>query len=290
MGIALAELLERLESEFPQDTAIDGDVTGLQLQAGRTRVEAILVCLDVTEDTVAEAEVGGYDTIVCFHPLVYHPLRALTEDERVGRLVTRLIRQGIAVIALHTRVDTHPDGTNARFAHALGLRVRGPLIRQSQRPHYGMGVIAEAEPPLAVEELLERVTCVVGQPIRYVPGRASAIGTLAIVGGSGASFLPEALACGAEAFVTGDVKYHAFHQAWGQLWLIDAGHAETERFAPEALADGLRRCLPPEVRVEVSKNWRPPIRWYWSDRISGSIADAAPHAASDLLPGARCRD
>lgn len=229
----------------------------------------MLVALEVTEDVVVEARQGGYDVIVSFHPLVFHPLRALTEAERVGRLSTRLIRDGIALIALHTRVDAHPQGTNARFAEALGLRVREALLPNPHYPGYGMGVIAEAEPPMEAEELLERVSACVRHPLRYVPGREALVRTVALVGGSGASFLPAVLARGVDAFVTGDVKYHAFHQAWGHLWLIDAGHAETEQFVPQAIADRLRHRLP--VPVAVAQAWRSPVQWYWS---SGSCHES----------------
>lgn len=260
MGIALAQLLELLDEEFPPATAVDGDVTGLQLQAGRTEVDSVLVSLEVTDEVVSEAQQGAYDVVVSFHPLLFQPLRALTESERVGHLSTRLIQSGIALIALHTRVDAHPQGTNARFAQALGLQVREPLIPNPRYPGYGMGVIAEAEPPLRAEEFLERIFARVGQPLRYVPGREPLIRTVAIVGGSGAGFLPEVLLHGVDAFVTGDVKYHAFHQAWGKLWLIDAGHAETERFVPQAIADRLRQRLP--VPVSIAQAWRSPVQWY----------------------------
>jgi len=262
MGIALAEFLECIDTAFPPETAIDGDVTGLQLQAGRTEVSSVLVCLDVTEEVVEEAREGGYELLVSFHPLIFQPLRSLTEEERVGRLVTRLLQQRTALVVLHTRVDAHPEGTNASFAHALGLRVCQPLVPNGRYPGYGMGVIAEAEVPMEAAELLERIAHCVGQPLRYVPGARGHVRRVALVGGSGGSFLAEALRQGVDAFVTGDVKYHSFHQARGHLWLIDAGHAETERFAPEAIVRILKRFLPEGIRLALSQAWRSPLQWF----------------------------
>ncbi len=260
MGIALPYVVQLLDAEFPPETALDGDVTGLQLQAGRAEVSSVLVCLDVTDEVVTEAQQGAHDMVVSFHPLIFHPLRALTEAERVGHLSTRLIQSGIALFALHTRVDAHPQGTNARFAQALGLRVREPLVPNRLYPGYGVGVIAEAEPPLEAEELLERIAARVGQPLRYVPGKRQRVRTVAIVGGSGSSLLPEAHARDVDAFVTGEVKYHTFHHARGQLWLIEAGHAETEQFVPQAIAERLSERLP--IPVEIARTWCNPIRWY----------------------------
>ncbi|MCS6966722.1 MAG: Nif3-like dinuclear metal center hexameric protein [Candidatus Kapabacteria bacterium] len=290
MGIALAELLELIDQVFPPETAVDGDVTGLQLQAGRTKVGSVLVCLDVTEEVVAEARSQEYDVLISFHPLLFQPLRALTEAERVGQLSTLLIQSRVALIALHTRVDAHPRGTNALFAHALGMRIRGPLLPNPRCPGYGMGVIAELEAAIPVEELLERVQRCVRQPLRYVPGKAEYIHTVAIVGGSGSAFLAEAMQQRVDAFITGDVKYHAFHQARHHLWLVDAGHAETECFAPEAIVGLLRQHLPPNIRLGTAESSCSPIRWYgfYSGQV-GSITSSTVDAEPGVLSGThRC--
>ncbi|MEN3027311.1 MAG: Nif3-like dinuclear metal center hexameric protein [Chlorobiota bacterium] len=288
MGIALTEFLALVDREFPPETASEGDATGLQLQSGRREVNAILVCYEVTDAVIDEARQGGYDLIVAFHPLLFSPLRALTEADRVGHLSTLLIQYGIALVVLHTRVDAHPEGTTARLAHALGLRVREPLLPDPRYAGYGMGSIVECDPPIEAQELIERVARCSGQPVRYVPGRARAIRTVALVGGSGASFLPQVLQRGLDAFVTGDVKYHAFLQAQHRLWLIDAGHAETERYVPEAMAELLRRCLSDPVPVKIARSWRAPIHWYWQG-APGLTAAAGLNEGPDLLPRAhRC--
>ncbi len=49
-----------------------------------------------------------------------------------------------------------------------------------------------------------------------------------------------ALAAGADAFVTGDVRYHDFYRAEHDgMLLVDAGHAETER----RVVSGMRNAL-----------------------------------------------
>jgi putative NIF3 family GTP cyclohydrolase 1 type 2 len=52
--------------------------------------------------------------------------------------------------------------------------------------------------------------------------------------------LPKAIAAGADAFVTADVRYHAFHEAEGRILLVDAGHFETEFPVVRALERRLR--------------------------------------------------
>jgi putative NIF3 family GTP cyclohydrolase 1 type 2 len=50
------------------------------------------------------------------------------------------------------------------------------------------------------------------------------------------SLYPRAVACGAELFLTGDAKYHDFHAANDAIPIVDAGHAETERYVVESMA------------------------------------------------------
>ncbi|MBQ3787449.1 MAG: Nif3-like dinuclear metal center hexameric protein [Bacteroidales bacterium] len=56
---------------------------------------------------------------------------------------------------------------------------------------------------------------------------------VALCGGSGASFISDAIAAKADVYITADLKYHDFQRAEGRIILVDAGHYETEQFAKE---------------------------------------------------------
>jgi dinuclear metal center YbgI/SA1388 family protein len=51
---------------------------------------------------------------------------------------------------------------------------------------------------------------------------------IAVCGGSGAFLIPEAMAAGAEVFVTGEAKYNDFYDVENKLLLAVIGHYETE--------------------------------------------------------------
>ena len=51
---------------------------------------------------------------------------------------------------------------------------------------------------------------------------------IAMLGGSGMSFYRQAIAAGADAFITADVRYHGFHEANDAIPILDPGHAESE--------------------------------------------------------------
>ncbi len=231
----LFQFVRAIEEVLPPDAAMEGDRIGLQLQSGRDDIASVLVTMEVTDDVVQEAIDLGCDCIVAFHPLIFAPLTSLCETDRVGRLCSRLIRSGIALVVAHTNFDAFPRGTSTLLAERLGLLVGGRLVDNPGRPGFGMGVIASPESALAPQELLECIAGVCRSPLRYTAGASKSITRIAIVGGSGASFIGKALAAQVDAFITADVKYHDFHRVRGALWLIDPGHYEMEQFVAEGL-------------------------------------------------------
>jgi len=93
----------------------------------------------------------------------------------------------------------------------------------------GYGRLGILPGPLSPGELREHVSGSLGFPARLVADTVGRIQRVAVLGGSGGSFIPEVAAAGADAYVTGDIDYHDALLA-GSLGLtvIDAGHAATE--------------------------------------------------------------
>jgi dinuclear metal center YbgI/SA1388 family protein len=116
----------------------------------------------------------------------------------------------------------------------------------------GYGRLGTLPEQLAAEELRQHVSESLGFPSRLVADSERRIETVAALGGSGGSFIPEAAASGAHAYVTGDVDYHYALLAESlRLTVIDAGHAATELPSLEPLALRLAELV--DVPVEVSQ-------------------------------------
>ncbi len=235
---------------------MSGDAVGLQVAPKRPEVTRVSVCLEITDGVVAEAISQGADAIVTFHPLIYSPLRVIDRSERVGRIVADCIAADIAVYSVHTTYDAYQHGTNLLLCSALGCTPGGPLVqkhiqKQDQkhdRPH-GMGLLATCD--IAYDDLVQKVADVCGGPVRHCPAPSQSVTRVAIVAGSGMSFYDDALASGADVFITADVKYHAFHAATGHIGLIDPGHFEMEQFVPAGLCELLQQNIP-EMSFTVS--------------------------------------
>jgi putative NIF3 family GTP cyclohydrolase 1 type 2 len=91
---------------------------------------------------------------------------------------------------------------------------------------------------------------VTGKPVKKV----------AVCGGSGASLLGMAIACGADAFVTADIKYHNFFDADNMILLVDAGHFESEKFSTEILYDLIIKKFP-KFAIRFSETQTNPINY-----------------------------
>ncbi len=260
----LHDFLTDLNSVLPPHTAMQGDRVGLQLQSEVTNVERVMTTMEVTEEVVEEAMQRRVDCIVAFHPLIFSPLKAITSEERVGRIVTRLIKAGIALVSVHTIFDAHPHGTSTLLAKKLGLTVERPLVADEQEEGHGMGVIASSKNALPVSELLQSLSDICHSPVRFGNAEVSEVQYIAILGGSGASFIDDALEAGVDAYITADLKYHDFHAVRDRLLLIDPGHYEMEQFNGIAIAQLLQSManndgFPDVIHSEVVPN---PVQYF----------------------------
>jgi dinuclear metal center YbgI/SA1388 family protein len=239
--MTLSDFLHRIQQILPPATAMPGDPIGIQVASSSGIVSKVLTCMEITDAVVDEALNLGCDTVVTFHPLIYAPLTAIAGQDRVARLVARLVRSDISVISVHTSFDAFPQGTNAILAQKLGLTIEHPLQAVTNTPDavhseaFGIGLVTSCS--MEFHELIERIATVTGAPVRFSRPATNSVSRVAIVAGSGMSFYRLAVQCRADVFITADVKYHDFHAATDTIGLIDPGHYEMEQFVPDGLRE-----------------------------------------------------
>lgn len=126
----------------------------------------------------------------------------------------------------------------------------------------GSGLIGELPEEVMEEDLLKllknQFTLSV---IRHTALSGKKIKKVALCGGAGIFLLKNALAAGAEVFISGDIKYHEFFDADGQILLADIGHFESEQFTIELLAELLQQKLLnfAVLKSEINTN---PVKYY----------------------------
>jgi len=249
-----------LEEIAPLRLAEEWDNVGLLVGRRDREVKKLMTCLTVTPESVEEAAASGVDLIVAHHPMPFRPVRRLTDETTVGRLLCDLIAANIAVYSAHTAFDSADGGINDRLAAGLGLQNTRPLI-----PHpegLGTGRCGILPVPTTLGELAERLKLflkierleLVGLPDRMVQ-------RVALGCGAADDLLDAADRCHCDAMVLGEARFHTCLEAEAVgIGLLLPGHYASEHFAVACLADVVGRQFP-EIEVWASRREKNPIGW-----------------------------
>ncbi len=238
----------------PETMAYEDDSIGLLCGRAGKSVRRILIALDVSAASCAEAKALGCELLVTHHPALRR-LSAVSDTSAMGANLLFLAENGIAAVNAHTNLDCAPGGVNDCLAAALGLSgvcVLDPTGVDENGRAYGLlrgGSLPETEPEVFAAAVKKALGC---EGLRYASG-GQAITKVAVGGGSCADFLGRVAALGYQAFVTADVKYHTFCEAaFLGVTLIDAGHFETENPVCAYLVRELAAAFP-DIAVFLSK-------------------------------------
>lgn len=206
---------------------------GLQVE-GRTEVARIVSGVTASRALIEAAIAARADAI-----LVHHGLFWRGQDGRVtGWMKQRLallLGHDINLFAYHLPLDAHPEfGNNAQLGLQLGLRASGRFGDQD------LGFLGERSDGTAfadAQALAAHVQLALNRPVVQVGGKAGAIRKLAWCTGGAQGYFEEAIAAGADAFITGEISEPQAHYAreCGVAFLA-CGHHASERYGAPAVA------------------------------------------------------
>ncbi len=241
----IKDVIEALERFAPLPLQEEYDNAGLQTGLTEAEVSGALLCLDVTEEVLREAAAQGLNMVIAHHPLLFRPLRHLTDGTQVERCVRYAVRHDIAVYAAHTNLDNARGGVNYEMGRRIGLEDL-QLLQERSDGQGGSGVVGRLGRPMEAGDFLKhikrtfRVECL--QHNRLLDGRP--IRKVALCGGAGDFLLPWALEAGADAFLTGEMNYHRFFGWEGRIQIGVLGHYQSEQFTQQLLQKLLEDSLP----------------------------------------------
>lgn len=274
----------KLNILFPQNNSLDGDKVGLQIKNNKSEVTKVLITLEITEDVILESSFLEVDTIISFHPLIYKDFSLVDNNERVGKLIKEIIKLNLNVFVIHTNFDTFEYGSNYILAKKLNLNVVDYLVPLRQNKlgdtELGMGLICESfrlenkddkENKFNLRNLLEKLDEVTNSPIKYCVGESLNVSKIAIVCGSGSSFIDNifdynknlnskqnynsnSMNNQIDTFITADITYHTFHKCKGKLNLIDIGHFEMEQFVVGGLYENISKFFKKDQELNSNSN------------------------------------
>lgn len=269
MPVTVQIVSAAIEAIAPLSLAEPWDAVGLQVGDPAAEVSRLLLAVDATLETVAQASEAGAQMIVSHHPLLFSPLSTITAGDPVADVAAELIQRGIALYAAHTNLDVAPRlGTAAALAEVLGLqdaRVMSAGMSNTDGEMVGSGAIGRIDATTAAA-FAARVAATLEAPAARLFGDVNAaVRRVAVIPGSGGGGLAQAKAAGADLLVTGELKHHELLEARARAVIVVlAGHLHTERPVLPVLHRYLSEALP-ELKVTVSDE-------HWPESIV-SVAD-----------------
>lgn len=200
--LTVGQLGNLLEEKIPASLREPWDHDGAMVVPNRDEpVTKVLCALDCTSGAIAYAKEQGCNVIVTHHPLLFHPLPALVEEDSVGKRALACVQAGIAVFSFHTRLDCMEGGVNDCLASLLELKEPVPFV-----PYGRIGEVPEQLRGFdAFSAFLEEKLGVI--PFPAVKAREE-VRRVAIVAGCGKDEIAEVIASGADTFVTGEVLHN----------------------------------------------------------------------------------
>lgn len=245
----------------PFSTQESWDNSGLLIGDFEQEVNCIAVVLDITPAAVATAKELGAGLIISHHPVIFKPQKSFKK----GSPAYALAANDISAICAHTCLDNAQGGVNDVLAAKIGLTNVFPMIgADGESATVRIGDFSTELAPKEMEFIVNSVPDTLLDTSSFSPAEFAAfikarlgadcvrfckgsntVKTVAVCGGSGCGFLPDVIASGADAFVTGDADHHDFLDARAAgLTLIAAGHFDTEDIIIAPLARKLAAKFP----------------------------------------------
>lgn len=197
------EIIKRIEKFAPLETQEKWDCSGWLVETENQDIKKIMLCLTVTDDVVRQAREQNCDMIVSHHPLFNVSIKY----------------KNIDIYCAHTNLDRAKGGTTDTLIKTLGLAKF--IVANS-----GEGFVRYINYETSLQDFVKRLKKI-SPHLRYVNNKGvTQLKRIAFCAGSGTEFIQEAFENGADALVTGDLKFHTALDS--PIVVFDIGHFESE--------------------------------------------------------------
>ena len=240
----ISRVVAALERFAPLPLQESYDNAGLQVGLTDVEVSGALLCLDVNEQIIDEAIAKNCNLVVAHHPLIFHKLSCVSNLDYVQRTVMKAIQNGITIVSMHTNLDNAQGGVNYKMAEKISLS-DVCFLGQSHcfaDITYASGIVGNLPAPMSASDFIQllkkefMVDCVQCNQLLERD-----IVKVALCGGSGSFLLDDAIACGADAFITGEMHYHEFFGHEQEIQIAVIGHYQSEQFTNEIFKSVIER-------------------------------------------------
>lgn len=224
------EIIKGIENFAPTYLKEDFDNVGLMVGDRNKEVKKVLLALDCTLDVLDEAKKNEVDLIITHHPLIFKKPSNITTDSIQGSKIIELIKNDIALYSCHTNLDSAINGLNETIVSVLGFDKSEILEENKNLQGAGLGRIVSLDSETSLNQIVDQVKNSLNiKNVKVVIAKDN-VKKMAIINGSGQSFIGKAIGLGVDCVITGDTTYHfAADCKEAGVSIIDIGHFASEQ-------------------------------------------------------------
>lgn len=222
------EFIQKIEEQFPLDKAADWDNSGFQAGRRQKEIKKVLIALDATDETIAQAAACGADMLLTHHPLTMEGIKSVTSETLKGKKFLALLQNDICCYASHTTYDVvemaELAGSMMKLQKPEILEITG--IDGQTGQYMGFGRVGSLVRPVTLRECAELVKTIFKlENVKIFGDLEQVVQRVAISPGSGKSMIKPAVRAKAQVLITGDIGHHEGLDASDEgVAIIDAGH------------------------------------------------------------------
>lgn len=228
----IKNFLSKFDEYVPSKLALSFDNVGLLVGDELSNINGIYICLDINEEIIDYVIDRKINTIIAHHPIIFKPIKSITNVDSVGRKLMKCIKNNINVIAYHTNLDAVDSGMNDILVNILDFKCShiDILNMNDIDSKSGIGRVLYLEEEENVVHIVEKVKSIFNlDKIRFVGTGNESIRTICVINGSGNSMVKDCFGKGIDLVITGDITYHtAFDALENGVSIIDMGHFNSE--------------------------------------------------------------
>ena len=243
MSHSVDEIIAYFDKAIPTSLSEPWDNDGLMIDAG-ININKAVCALDATSNALKYAKEIGAGLILTHHPLIFDKLSRITSHDSTGKRIVFALKNGISVMSFHTRLDALEGGVNDMLLKSLELAASGSFAE-------GLGRTAELPESMTKNEFLAFLKSKLKTENVSSYCVNERIKKIAILGGSGPSFIKDAAESGADTYLTGEVNHSGIIEAleYG-INLFTATHYVTEAVVLPKLKELLHEGFP-DIQCEL---------------------------------------
>ena len=238
------EIYNHLEHLYPLSGCMPRDNCGFLAGKQHAKTDTIMLSLDITLDTIKQANDAGAQLIISHHPLLFDAADVADTNIQGARII-QLLSNNLAAICMHTNLDSAPGGINQTLARLIGLEDISFCTKTDSDNGFGIGRIGVLQPVQSLPKFLKTIQKALGcNGLRYF-NSGKDVRNVMVGSGSCGEYLEVAARLGCDTFVTADVKHDRWLAAaeFG-INLIDAGHFHTENIFIQPVKAVLEKQFP----------------------------------------------